>query len=97
MHVIFDFRGTELIEDPNNLRNHLYCLLPNQNKFDSILIKISRESFISNAINGELIKTQQEQTSQIVKPPIKDKFINRSEPTHYYDPRKGRLFKKTRF
>lgn len=96
--VIFDFLGTELINDHKDLKNHLYCLFPKRNERETILTIISRESFINNTINGEWFKKQQEPLKQSAKPPIKNNIvIARREPTHYYDPRKGRIIKRRRF
>lgn len=96
--VIFDYQGIESIDDPNDLRNNLYCLLPKQNKREAILATISRDSFINNTINGEWFKKQQEQSQKIAKPVIKSQIVvRRREPTHYYDPRKGRLVRRRRF
>lgn len=95
--VIFDFKGMDSIDDRNDLRNYLYCLLPNQNIIDSTLVKITRESFINNSINGELLNKPQETQRQTQKPVIINKNNKRREGTHYYDPKKRRLIKKWRF
>lgn len=95
--VIFDFRGLELIENPKDIRNFLYCLLPNQNKLDSTLVVLSRETFINRAINGDLFKKQQAQRKQNKQPPTQKNIIRAKESPYYYDPKKGRLVKKKRF
>lgn len=96
--VIFDFRGIESMDDLKDVRNHLYCLIPKRHKQESILAVLSRESFINNAISGEIFNKQQEQQNQSTKPLIKNNInIRRSEPTHYYDPGKRRFVKKRRF
>ena len=95
--VIFDFRGMESISEPNDLRNYLFCLLPNKDKLDSTLVIMSRESFINSAINGELLKRQEKQQVQKTQPLQQNITIKRREPTHYYDPRKGRFVKRKRF
>lgn len=96
--VIFDFRGTESIDKLKDIRKHLYLLFPKDKRRESILVIISRESFINNAINGVLFKKQQEPQNQSAKPPTQNNIVvKRREPTHYYDPRKGRLVKKWRF
>lgn len=92
--VIFDFLGMELMDDPNDLRNKLYCLFPKQNKRKVTLAIFTRESFINNAINGNWFKKQQKQNA---KPLVQNKIKKRRESTHYYDPKKGRLVKKWRF
>jgi competence CoiA-like predicted nuclease len=95
--VIFDYQGMELIKDSRDLRNNLYCLFPKQNESERILVILSREPFIKNAINGELIKKQQEPIRQNAKPTIKRNIIKERESTHYYDPHKGRFVKRMRF
>lgn len=95
--VFLDFLGSETIENPNDLRNFLYCLLPNKNMFDSELVVFSRELFIKNTISGDLIKTEKKLDSLIVQPPIQRIPIRRVEPTHDLNPRTGRLERRRRF
>ncbi len=91
--VIFDFLGTETINDTKDLRNLLYCLLPNKNKLDSTLVILYREAFIKNVLKGELFNKQ-----QVSETPVKKRnIVERRESTHYYDPKKGRFVKKWRF
>lgn len=73
-------------------------MFPKQNGSATLLAIVSRESFIKNTINGEWFKKQHEPQKQIIKPRIQnDIIIKRREPTHYYDPRKGRFIKKWQF
>lgn len=51
--ILFDFRGTEIIEDIHDIRNSLFCLYPKQVGRESILITMSHDFFIKNIINGE--------------------------------------------
>lgn len=96
--VIFDFQGTKSMDKIEDLRNYLYCLLPQRNKSKAVLLMYTRESFIKSTLNGEWTRKQQEPQNQSAKPPKKNKTIKRRrEPTHYYDPRKGKLVKKWRF
>ena len=95
--VLFDFRGMETIDNPKDLKNYLYCLLPKQNNLGSILMVMTRESFISKAINGEIFRELQEQKSQIVNPPIQNNSIRRSGPTYDINPRTGQFVKRRRF
>jgi len=96
--VIFDFLGLESIEDPNDLRNNLYCLFPQQNQREAILAFLPRKLFINKTINGEWFNKQQEPQKESTQPPTQNKIIkSRREPTHYYDPKKGRMVKKWRF
>ena len=96
--VIFDFQGTESIEDRNDLRNNLYCLFPVQNNREATFAIISRELFIKKTINGEWFSEQKETQAQSSSPPIQNINVkSRKEPSHYYDPKKGRFVKKWRF
>lgn len=96
--VIFDFLGIEPKVNPNDLRNILYCLFPTQNSREAMLAVFSRESFVNNTINGEWFKNHQQTQKQSVTNPLVDTIkIRRKEPTHYYDPRRGRFVKKWRF
>jgi competence protein CoiA len=51
--VILDFKGTGLIDDIKDQRNHLYCLYPRRDGRPVILEQIDRTSFIKTALNGE--------------------------------------------
>lgn len=51
--VIFDFKGTQEINDQGDWRNFLYYLAPNENINTSIVTILTRESFIINIINGK--------------------------------------------
>lgn len=95
--VIFDFLGMESIEILNDLRNNLYCLLPKQNKRESILVVFSRKSFIGNTINGLWFKEQQKSQKQNTGSSIHRITKGSRSSSHYYDPRKGRFLKKKRF
>jgi competence protein CoiA len=96
--VIFDFRGTELLNDIHDRRNQLYCLFPKRNKRGVYLVEISRESFVKNTIDGVWFTMHQEQQKQSLPPPvIKRIVIRKREVTHYYDPRQGRFVKRRRF
>lgn len=53
--VIFDFRGLASIDDPNDLRNFLFCLYPARGTMYSILEKLDRESFLKSIQSGEWI------------------------------------------
>lgn len=94
--VIFDFKGTESIDDSNDLRNNLYCLFPKQNRSQYILAIISRESFINNIINGEWFKKEQEPQKQIVEQsPVNNTFVKRRESQYFVE--RGRIRKRWRF
>lgn len=105
--VIYDFKGTELIGDPKDTRNHLYCLFPIKVRRYCVIAEIPRNAFINTINTGDwlkrtsnfmnkLIQKEQERQNQIADQQLK-KNIRRTEPTHYYDPRKERLVKRWRF
>lgn len=96
--VIFDYRGTELMDNLDDTKNHLYCLLPKQqNKREVTLAKISRVDFINNIINDIWFKKAEPQ-KQIVKVPVqRGMVIKRPVPQYDFDPRRGRFVKRRRF
>lgn len=51
--IIFDFRGPDLTDDPEDMRNHLYCVFPKRSGGSAMLEEIPRASFINSALNGE--------------------------------------------
>jgi competence protein CoiA len=51
--VIFDFLGNELIGDPKDLRNNLFCLFPMRIGRDGIVVVLSRKAFIDAVISGK--------------------------------------------
>lgn len=50
--VIFDFRGDGTMDDPEGLRNTLYCLFPQIGRYARV-VEISRTAFINTTTNGE--------------------------------------------
>lgn len=94
--VIFDFKGMESIDNPNDLRNNLYCLLPKKNQRESVLVVLSREVFIKSSINGVLFKKQEDLPKRDSRPQIQNTTKRRRNTSHYYDPRKGRFVKRKR-
>lgn len=105
--VIFDFKGTELI-DRKDIRNFLFCLLPLRmiERKEAILLIITREYFVKNITNGQWSlwvrnlmgngNQQKPQTQNLTSPNNNNTAIRRPAPTHYYDPRKGRFVKRRR-
>lgn len=98
--VIFDFKGTETINDPGDPRNWLYCLLPKKGKYD-VLMEMSRQSFIQTTTSGEWLsvfnndadkpaQNQQIQQTQV----IRNSGVRRTSP---YILVKGRFVKRRRF
>lgn len=69
--VIFDFKGIEKINYANDWRHPLYYLYPKSNVRGSVVVIVSRESFIKSIITGEFFKERQEPQKQIATPPIK--------------------------
>jgi competence protein CoiA len=51
--VIFDFKETGSSDDPEDLRNYLYCLYPKMRSGSAILEMIDRASFIKMALSGD--------------------------------------------
>lgn len=51
--VVFDFRGLNTISNQNDLRNHLYCLLPQKHEKFAVLVVLLRNVFIRSTISGE--------------------------------------------
>jgi hypothetical protein len=95
--VVFDFLGTDSINATNDLKNNLYCLLPQKYKREAIVVFLSRESFISGTINSEWFRRKPEPHNQSEKLPAEHTIVSRHrEPTHYYDPRKERFVRKRR-
>ncbi len=93
--VIFDFKGTEIIDDPNDIRNHLYVLFPASNRRESDLFVISRASFISNTIHDKWFKKQQEPPKQIANAPIINNIQSGRRESPYVSDR-GKIIKRRR-
>lgn len=51
--VIFDFKGTAIIENEENNRTLLYCIFPIQLGWLTIFAEISRKALIKSIIDGE--------------------------------------------
>ena len=95
---IFDFLGMAPKDDNDELKNYLYCLLPQQNKGEAVFAIITRELLVGNTINGKWFNQLEEIQMKTVQQPIQKRVIRRRrEQTHHYDPRKGRFVKRKRF
>ena len=70
--VIFDFKGTEIINDEKHILNRLCVLYPTSSGKEITLRWITRESFITKTKNGEVFKKQQEPKKQIAKPLVRN-------------------------
>ena len=97
--VIFDFLGNEVILDPTDRRQQLYCLFPLGNKRGAQIIEISRQEFIRRATSGEWTNNRPEQQLRPAKVLIKRRIVGRKKRVsdYIYDPRKGRFIKRRRF
>jgi competence protein CoiA len=102
--VIFDYKGTNVMEDPMDLRHYLYCLLPISEIRTSYFVKISRNAFIKSTTFGEwTIKFNNFINS--LKPKIEAPHpINQMqakqkprEGTHYFDNKKNKLVRRRRW
>ncbi len=51
--VLFDFRGTEPRDIPDDVNKNLYCLFPTRVGRYAIIAEVSRTVFIDKTINGE--------------------------------------------
>ena len=51
--VVFDFMGSEMVNDLKDPRNYLYCLFPKRSGRYTILATLSRQNFIHSTITGE--------------------------------------------
>lgn len=88
--VIFDFKGTEKINSPADIRNSLYCLFPQGNKINAMLLAFSRESFIKSTIKGEFLN-KKETLDQKTTPNKKNAPVRNRRSTYYYDKKDGRF------
>lgn len=94
VHVVFDFKGLEAINDPNDWRNYLYYLFPKTNVTETFVAILTRDSFINNILQDKWFRPQ-EQTQQIENQPIKNIPIIPQRPTQNVLHR-GRFLKRRR-
>jgi len=92
--VIFDFCGISTTEQ-DEIKNTLWCLLPQKDVKQSIVIGLRKNNFIQITHNrGQLfIETEKPQQRQITPP--HQIQLKRSEPTHYLNI--GKWVKRRRF
>jgi competence protein CoiA len=95
--VIFDFKGLDLIEHNNDLRNWLYCLIPKTIECPALLYEFTKETFIQTVKEGtffvkepQIESQQQEKTTTLNKQQAVDRSSN-------YFVQGGRFYKKRRF
>ena len=65
--VIFDFMGIEHLTNNQDLRNYLYCLIPQKLNNESIVIFCSREQFVQTCKDGNIITYFKNLTENIEK------------------------------
>lgn len=94
--VLFDFKGAEGTNDPEGWRNHLYCLLPKSNQRQSVLVIISRKSFVNGIITGVLFEQKPEPQKQTAPVNINSPVTISRRPSEYIYHR-GRYIKRQRF
>lgn len=94
--VIFDFSGL-VLPNGQQMKNTLWCLLPKQAHGNAVVLCTNREVFIKTTQEGNLLGENSKEQRQTPPPQQPQTQIRRQEPTHYYDPRKGRLISRRRF
>jgi competence protein CoiA len=80
--VIFDFRGIEKIEDPEDIRNDLYMLFPKGQGKAAILARLSCKAFIDAVNDGKFlwwVRNFMNPTSQKRQIQIRVPLIRRQE------------------
>lgn len=96
VHVVFDFKGVETINAPNDLRNYLYCLFFNATSRKSEVAILTRESFVKNIMEGKWFTPKQEPQKQVEKTPKMNVPIRpQRQPEYVYH--KGRFVKRRTF
>jgi competence protein CoiA len=93
--VIFDFKGTEIIEDPKHPKNALYFLYPKTNERERGVAIVSRDVLIQGLIKGELFNQQQNPQKEITKSAKKIITGGPLRPSQYVNDR-GRLIRRPR-
>jgi competence protein CoiA len=94
--VIFDFKGTDVIVDQKDWRNHLYFLYPKSKAKESIVAIISRLSLIHDITNGGFLEEKREPEKQVEHPQTKSISTISKRPSQYVFDR-GRFVKRKRF
>lgn len=64
--VIFDFLGDGTLEDPESIRNSLYCLFPQIGKYTSVA-EFSRKAFLDATTNGNWTLRVQKFLNQLIE------------------------------
>ncbi len=95
--VIFDFCGLS-IPQQDEIKNTLWCLLPQKEVTRTVVVGLRRNDFIEITHNrAQLFPENSEEKQQVARQQQPQIKVRRREPTHIYDPRKGRYVRKRRF
>jgi hypothetical protein len=94
--VIFDFKDIETDNNVTDWSNYLYYLFPKKNLRESMVAKLTRESFVNNIIEGKWFQQQKEFNSSMPTIQTKANVITNQRPSQYvYD--RGRFVKRRRW
>ena len=91
--VIFDFKGLETINDPNDLRHLVICLFPTSQR-EARLVYLTRESFIANVISGKWFPKTPPPTQPLIAPTQQSHMIPRRSSPYVFH--RGRYVKRRR-
>ena len=96
--VIFDFLGLQTTEK-SEIKRTLWCLLPQEDITQAVVFPLSRDLFlqITHTKKQLFIEHDKAQKRQKTLEQQPKSFDRKREPTHCYDPKKGRIVKKMRF
>ncbi len=94
VHVVFDFKGVESIDNPDDCRNYLYYLFPKRNTRESEVAILTRDSFINNIIEGKWFKQPNKYEKQIEKLSISSSILHQKQSPYVLH--RGRFVKRKR-
>lgn len=95
--VIFDFLGLSA-GTTDNIKNTLWCLLPQKVEGKTIVVGLDRKYFIEvTHKRGQLFQVKEKSSQKQIIPQFSKARTRQRKRTHYYDPKKGRFVKKWRF
>ena len=95
--VIFDFKGTEEIYDPKDIRHYLFYLFPKETYGRYLVVFVERDFIINGIKTDEFFKSKKE-PAKVEQPALVTKPNEvRKESQYYYDIRKGKHVKRTRW
>lgn len=94
--VIFDFKGTEEINEPKDIRHYLFYLFPKETYGRYLVVFVERDFIINGIKTDQFFKTKEELEKQST-PTIKNQSAVRQEVSPYfYDTSKGKFVKRRR-